>query len=327
MRQSLVKDPRKVFCARSAHLGLFADFRFIFSDAFYRLLCKYALRRSMGRYIILRAQNQLTRSLSLSVYALILPPVFVVADKEQAFFIDPMAPVKLPIHGSQSDPPNLFDGTTRLYVAVTCPYAQRAWSVKNYKGLDDIELVAIDLQDKPKWYLEKVYPVGKVPSLEHEGKVKGESIDVMEYIDHNFKEPSLFPKGSPKEEATKELLAFSDEVVKQVFSAFRNKDADAAYSKEHISPVLDRLEAGLGKFESEGPFFLGQLSAVDLAYAPFFERFGLLAPELLGYDIYQGRPKLAKWFKAINTVGAYTDTITYDKETLKQGLKKLFGRS
>lgn len=30
------------------------------------------------------------------------------------------------------------------------------------KGLEDIELLAINLADKPKWYLEKVYPVGKV---------------------------------------------------------------------------------------------------------------------------------------------------------------------
>ncbi|KAI5058210.1 hypothetical protein GOP47_0026380 [Adiantum capillus-veneris] len=238
-----------------------------------------------------------------------------------------MAPVKLRIHNSHSDPPNLFDGTTRLYVSVTCPYAQRTWSVRNYKGLDNIELVAIDLLDKPKWYLEKVYPLGKVPSLEHNGKVKGESLDLMEYIDKNFKEPSLYPKGSSKEDATKELLAFSDKVIKQVFSAFRNKDADAVYAEEHISPVLDHLEAALGKFEIEGPFFLGQLSAVDLAFAPFFERFGLLAPELLGYNIYKGRPKLAKWFKAINTVDAYTDTITYDREILVQGLTKYFGRA
>ncbi|KAI5068526.1 hypothetical protein GOP47_0016871 [Adiantum capillus-veneris] len=195
---------------------------------------------------------------------------------------------QLPILDSKSDPPSLFDGTTRLYVAVTCPFAQRPWAVRNYKGLDNsIELVAIDLQDKPKWYLEKVYPPGRVPSLEHNGKVKGESLDLMEYIDKNFEGPSLFPEGSGKEEATKELFAFSDEVNKQVFSAFRNKDADAAYAAEHIGPVLDRLEAALGKFESEGPFFLGQLSAVDLAYAPFFARFELVQGDELGRCLHR----------------------------------------
>lgn len=239
-----------------------------------------------------------------------------------------MAPPSLPILNSKSSSPALFDGTTRLYVSLTCPYAQRAWSVRNYKGIEDMELVAIDLQDKPKWYLEKVYPVGKVPSLEHNGKVKGESLDLMEYIDQTFDGPSgLYPKASGKEESTKELLAFSDEVIKQMFTAFRNKDVDAAYTQEHISPVLDNLEAAFGKFEGEGPFFLGQLSAVDLAYAPFFERFELLAPDLLGYDIYGGHPKLARWAKAMKLVDAYTDTITYTRETLAQGLKKYLGRA
>ncbi|MCO5558839.1 hypothetical protein L7F22_012427 [Adiantum nelumboides] len=234
---------------------------------------------------------------------------------------------QLPILNSKSDSPNLFDGTSRLYVSVTCPFAQRAWTVRNYKGLENaIELVAIDLQDKPKWYLEKVYPPGKVPSLEHDGKVKGESLDLMEYIDKNFEGPSLFPKGSRKEEMTKYLLDFSDEVIKQVFSAFRSKDADAAYAAEHIGPVLDRLEAALGKFESEGPFFLGQLSVVDLAYAPFFARFEMLAPELLSYDIFEGRLKLAKWFKDINTVEAYTSTVTYNPDDVAHHIKKVFGR-
>ncbi|KAF5471753.1 hypothetical protein F2P56_008524, partial [Juglans regia] len=32
-----------------------------------------------------------------------------------------------------SEPPPLFDGTTRLYIAYVCPFAQRAWITRNYK--------------------------------------------------------------------------------------------------------------------------------------------------------------------------------------------------
>eukprot|EP00249_Psilotum_nudum_P030869 c4402_g1_i1 orf=86-349(+) len=85
----------------------------------------------------------------------------------------PVTQLNLPVCDSSSTPPNLFDGTTRLYISLTCPFAQRPWIARNFKGLDNIDLVAINLSDKPKWYLEKVYPVGKVPSLEHNGKVKG----------------------------------------------------------------------------------------------------------------------------------------------------------
>ncbi|XP_024312937.1 uncharacterized protein LOC112269838 [Brachypodium distachyon] len=36
---------------------------------------------------------------------------------------------------STSEPPPLFDGTTRLYVAYHCPYTRRAWINRNYKTL------------------------------------------------------------------------------------------------------------------------------------------------------------------------------------------------
>uniref|UniRef100_A0A0E0NTH0 GST N-terminal domain-containing protein n=1 Tax=Oryza rufipogon TaxID=4529 RepID=A0A0E0NTH0_ORYRU len=97
--------------------------------------------------------------------------------------------------GSASEPPRLFDGTTRLYICYFCPFAQRAWIIRNFKGLQDkIELVGIDLQDKPAWYKEKVYEQGTVPSLEHNGKIMGESLDLIKYIDSHFEGPALLPE-------------------------------------------------------------------------------------------------------------------------------------
>ncbi|KAE8702563.1 xylem cysteine proteinase 1-like [Hibiscus syriacus] len=32
-----------------------------------------------------------------------------------------------------AEPPDLFDGTTRLYMTYTCPFAQRVWIARNYK--------------------------------------------------------------------------------------------------------------------------------------------------------------------------------------------------
>lgn len=36
----------------------------------------------------------------------------------------------------------------------------------------------------------------QVPALEHDGKVIGESLDLIKYIDSNFEGPSLFPNVS-----------------------------------------------------------------------------------------------------------------------------------
>ncbi|MQM02916.1 hypothetical protein Taro_035686, partial [Colocasia esculenta] len=106
-----------------------------------------------------------------------------------------------PSLNSTAEPPPLFDGTTRLYISYACPYAQRTWIARNYKGLQEkVKLVPIDLQDRPSWYKEKVYSPNKVPSLEHNNEVKGESLDLLKYIDTHFDGPALLSNVSAKKE-------------------------------------------------------------------------------------------------------------------------------
>ncbi|KAJ6316364.1 hypothetical protein OIU78_019616 [Salix suchowensis] len=52
-----------------------------------------------------------------------------------------------------AEQPPLFDGITKLYTCYTCPYAQRVWIARNFKGLqDEIKLVPLILQNRPAWY-------------------------------------------------------------------------------------------------------------------------------------------------------------------------------
>ncbi|OIW11214.1 hypothetical protein TanjilG_28305 [Lupinus angustifolius] len=209
-----------------------------------------------------------------------------------------------------SDPPPIFDGTTRLYISYLCPFAQRPWIARNYKGLQDkIELVPIDLQNRPAWYKEKVYPENKVPSLEHNGKVLGESLDLITYIDANFEGPSLVPTDSAKKEFAEELISYVGTFTKPLYTTL-NED-----SIQRASPVLEYLENALGKFD-DGPFFLGQFSWVDIAYAPFIERFHLVYSDVLKHDITEGRPKLALWVEELNKIDAYTQTRLDPKEVV-----------
>ncbi|KAK3147604.1 hypothetical protein QOZ80_3BG0284490 [Eleusine coracana subsp. coracana] len=219
-----------------------------------------------------------------------------------------------------SEPPPLFDGTTRLYVAYHCPYAQRAWITRNYKGLQDkIKVVAIDLADRPAWYKEKLYPENKVPALEHNNQVKGESLDLVKYIDSNFEGPSLLPDDAAKKQFAEELLAYTDEFNKAAYSSIVCKE-DA--STETVA-ALDKIEAALGKF-SDGPFFLGQFSLVDIAYVPFIERFQIFFSNLKNYDITAGRPNLQKFIEEVNKIDAYTQT-KQDPQFLLEHTKKRLG--
>ncbi|KAE9464448.1 hypothetical protein C3L33_03611, partial [Rhododendron williamsianum] len=152
-----------------------------------------------------------------------------------------------PALDSTSDPPAIFDGTTRLYISYSCPYAQRCGLPET--GLQDkIKLVPIDLQNRPTWYKEKVYPPNKVKSL--------------------------------------------------------NSSAHAAF---------DYFEMALSKFD-DGPFLLAEFSLVDIAYAPFIERFQPFLLDLKKYDITAGRPKLAAWIKEMNKNVAYKQTQRDPKE-------------
>ncbi|KAJ4753969.1 Glutathione S-transferase [Rhynchospora pubera] len=227
-----------------------------------------------------------------------------------------------PVLTSSSPPPSIFDGTTRLYVAYICPYAQRTWIARNYKGLQDkIKLVAIDLGDRPTWYKEKVYPENKVPSLEHNNGVKGESLDLIKYIDTHFEGASLFPEDPAKQAFAEELLAYSDSFVKAIFSSLLAKGEDI--SADAVA-ALNKLEESLSKFE-DGPFFLGRdFSLVDIAYAPFVERFQIFLSDLKKYDITDGKPKLTTWIEELNKIDAYTAT-KLDPQVLLAYTKKRFG--
>ncbi|XP_074588151.1 protein IN2-1 homolog B-like [Curcuma longa] len=221
---------------------------------------------------------------------------------------------------SSSEPPALFDGTTRLYISYTCPFAQRTWIVRNLKGLQEkIKLVGIDLQNRPDWYKEKVYPGNKVPSLEHNNEVKGESLDLIKFIDETFEGPKLLPDDPAKRQFAEELFSYSDNFNMLNFKSFPSP-GDVG---DEVVAAYDKIEEALSKFD-DGPFFLGQFSLVDIAYAPFIERFQYSLAELKNYDVTKGRPKLALWIEELNKIDAYTCTRQDPKELL-DGLKKRLG--
>ncbi|XP_038905557.1 glutathione S-transferase L3-like isoform X2 [Benincasa hispida] len=215
---------------------------------------------------------------------------------------------------ADAEQPSLFDGTTRLYMAYYCPFAQRAWITRNYK--DKIKLVPLNLQNRPAWYKEKVNPTNKVPALEHNGKVIVESLDLIKYIDSNFEGPSLFPDDPAKRKFGEELLAYIDTFTGAVYPSFKGDPPKEA------GPQFDYLENALQKFD-DGPFFLGHFSGVDIAYITFMERFHIFLNEIFNYDIKKGRPHLATWIEEFNKIDAYKQT-KYDPKAIVELYKKRF---
>ncbi|CAK9878665.1 unnamed protein product [Sphagnum jensenii] len=205
---------------------------------------------------------------------------------------------------SKSECPPLFNCTTRLYYFPVSPYSQCVKIALNYKGLDEIECLPISLNDKPTWYVEKVYPVGKVPALEHNGKVKGESLDLLVYIDQEFGGPNMTPTICIPNFIYLFMLRLLNEFCKLEFSYL---SCTKIFVVMHNNTNIQSLGKCIRNYANEGPFILGKFSMVDIAYVPFIER-AEISFSNANYDIMAGRPKLAKWIEAMNTIDAYTST-------------------
>ncbi|KAJ1297676.1 hypothetical protein BS78_01G395200 [Paspalum vaginatum] len=224
-----------------------------------------------------------------------------------------------PTLASTAEQPPLYDGTTRLYMSYMCPYAQRAWITRNYKGLQqEIKLVPMDMADKPEWY-KKVYPSNQVPSLEHNKRIIGESLDLIEYIDSNFDSPKLTSSDPEKQRFAEELLEYSDAFNRAMLDALRSKGPVTA---EAVA-ALDKINSSLPKF-GDGPFFLGQFSLVDIAYAPFIDGFQIFFADIKNYDITEGRVNIRIFIEEINKIDAYTQT-KQDPQVLLALTKKKLG--
>ncbi|GAQ79876.1 glutathione transferase [Klebsormidium nitens] len=203
------------------------------------------------------------------------------------------------------------DGQSRFYMNPMCPYAQRSWVGVKYKGLDnELESVEVDLRKMPQWYKD-LYPVGKVPSIEHNGKVTGESLDVLKYLDTHFDGPKLEPASKEDRVTVQKLVEFCDrELVPLGFGTASMKDAAPHEYKKGIKPVLDVLERQLEAAEAagKGPYLVGGFSTADAAILPFLWRFQFIFENFRGLDLFEDHPRLAKYFQIVSEQPFFAET-------------------
>ena len=168
-----------------------------------------------------------------------------------------------------------------LYNAARCPYAARARIVLAEKGLE-LEVVEIDLSDRPDWLYEK-NPKGRVPVIEEDGWVLPESAVIMEYLEERYPEPALLP-ADPADRAAVRLLIFRDHDLTDRYYDLRREEDGAG---EGFDAALDRFDSVL----AAQPYLGGaEFGLADIAYVPWFLR----AREMLGVDLDRF-PAIADW--------------------------------
>ncbi len=165
----------------------------------------------------------------------------------------------------------------QLIQAEECPFAQRTHMCLLEKGLD-FERIEIDLNDKPKWF-EEVSPYSKVPVL-NAGDVRVyESTIINEFLEETFPVPPLMPSTPGERASARTWIDFDN--VKFVPTFYRLLlEQNLSKRQGLVDRMVEHMEfterLGLGS-KWTGPYWFGdQISVVDLAMYPHYERIAVL---------------------------------------------------
>ena len=187
-----------------------------------------------------------------------------------------------------------------LFTARVCPYAHRTRLALLEKGVA-FEHIEEDLSNKSERFLE-VSPYGKVPALVHNGQTLYESLIINEYLDETFPDNPLMPEDPVVRAKARIWIHYCDAYFTTDFYAvIQNKDrAKDGELKEKLNARLRVAEQeGFGELSGNGPYWLGsEVSLVDLAWYPFFERLPAWT-HYRDFRIPSDCPKIAAWARAM----------------------------
>ena len=128
----------------------------------------------------------------------------------------------------------------------TCPFAQRTRMALIEKGIP-FDLTAIDLNDKPEWFLE-ISPYGKVPVLRHNGAVIFESAVINEYLEEVFPDSPMLPRDPVRRAQARIWIDFANvRFTPLVYKLMLAQEADAqvALAERLTDALLAMIEASL----------------------------------------------------------------------------------
>lgn len=176
---------------------------------------------------------------------------------------------------------------------VLCPYVQRAVIALKEKGVD-FERVDIDLANKPDWFLA-ISPLGKVPVLKVGDDVIFESAVIAEFLEDTVS-PSLHPAEPVRRADHRAWIEFAAVLLSDIWEFYTAANEEAFERKrKDLIQRFERLEARV----KAGPWFDGEtFHLVDAAYGPVFRYFDAF-DAIEDFGILAGKPKLARWRKAL----------------------------
>jgi glutathione S-transferase len=174
-----------------------------------------------------------------------------------------------------------------------CPYVQRAVIALTEKGTA-FQLINIDLSNKPDWFLA-ISPLGKTPVLQVGDVPIFESAVILEYLEETQPKP-LHPADPLRRAEHRAWIEFGSAVLNDIAGFYAAPDEAAFKAK---TSQLEQRFARLETRVAASPWFDGEsFSLVDAVFGPVFRYFDVF-DEITDFGILAGKPKLARWRKAL----------------------------
>src|SRR5664279_4668390 len=174
-----------------------------------------------------------------------------------------------------------------------CPYVQRAVIALTEKGVA-FERIDIDLANKPERFLA-ISPLGKTPVLLVGDVAIFESAVILEYLEETQPKP-LHPADPLARAEHRGWIEFGSAVLSDIAGFYAAKDEATFKAKTaQLEQKFARLEAHI----NASAWFDGEsFSLVDAVFGPVFRYFDVF-DEIADFGILSGKPKLARWRKAL----------------------------
>jgi glutathione S-transferase len=233
---------------------------------------------------------------------------------------------------ARGDPePEWFGSSDRLLLYRErngwCPYSERVWLTLEVKGIDYATVLVDNTGPGPR---PRGYS-GSTPQVRwpETKRLQGESLDLMKELDRRYPEtaPLWPPPGMPMTEVSSMVSAFKRAFPSNARPSSRSAFLfgwDGPLARSDFESALDRTEELLAKHE--GGFFCGEaLSAADIAWAPFLERWAAQLPCLHDGLLPKATPErwhhLSQWYLAMEEqVPAYACRLRGDEQSWQRVL-------
>jgi glutathione S-transferase len=174
-----------------------------------------------------------------------------------------------------------------------CPYVQRAVIALTEKGVA-FERIDIDLANKPDWFLA-LSPLGKTPVLQVGDVAIFESAVILEYLEETQPKP-LHPVDALTRAEHRAWIEFGSAVLNDIAGFYTAQDEATFKARTaQLAQRFARLEARV----AAAPWFDGEsFSLVDAVFGAVFRYFEMF-DDIADFGILAGKPKVARWRKAL----------------------------